>query len=207
MSVLTDNTAKLRKILEKVENLPEIPGNVAQATPSITVSSSGLITASATQEAGVVASGTKSATRQLTTKGGTTITPSDAVQTAVSAGTFVTGDILVAAVVASGAKVASGTVTSTSTSRFSIQLAFEPKAILIYSGASLSMTSRIKQFAMFGDKVLLVTYNNTFYADIDASSYSPKMSLDTFSVTIPTSGTYRSYQFESQAVYSWYAVG
>lgn len=36
-----------------------------QATPSISVNSSGLITASATQSAGYVASGTKSATKQL----------------------------------------------------------------------------------------------------------------------------------------------
>lgn len=38
----------------------------AQATPSISVDENGLITASATQSAGYVASGTKSATKQLT---------------------------------------------------------------------------------------------------------------------------------------------
>lgn len=37
-----------------------------QATPTITVDANGLITASATQSAGYVASGTKSATKQLT---------------------------------------------------------------------------------------------------------------------------------------------
>ena len=37
-----------------------------QATPTITVGANGLITASATQSAGYVASGTKSATKQLT---------------------------------------------------------------------------------------------------------------------------------------------
>lgn len=37
-----------------------------QATPSITVGANGLITASATQAAGYVASGTKTATKQLT---------------------------------------------------------------------------------------------------------------------------------------------
>ena len=41
---------------------------VDQATPSITVSSTGLITASATQSAGYVSAGTKSKTQQLTTK-------------------------------------------------------------------------------------------------------------------------------------------
>lgn len=69
-----------------------------QATPSITVSASGLITAKATQGAGYVTSGTKQATKQLTTKAGTTVTPTTTVQTAVPAGTYVTGDIKVAAV-------------------------------------------------------------------------------------------------------------
>lgn len=69
-----------------------------QATPSISVSSTGKITATSTQTAGYVASGTKTATKQLTTKGATTITPSSSVQTAVAAGTYVTGDIKVAAV-------------------------------------------------------------------------------------------------------------
>lgn len=46
-----------------------------QATPSISVNSSGLITASATQTAGYVSVGTKSATKQLTTQAAQTITP------------------------------------------------------------------------------------------------------------------------------------
>ena len=47
-----------------------------QATPSISVSSAGLITASATQTAGYVSAGTKSSTKQLTTQAAQTITPS-----------------------------------------------------------------------------------------------------------------------------------
>lgn len=66
-----------------------------QATPSISVNSSGLITASATQTAGYVAAGTKSATKQLTTKAATTITPSTSNQT-VAAGTYLTGALTVA---------------------------------------------------------------------------------------------------------------
>ena len=61
-----------------------------QATPSISISSSGLITASATQSAGYVSSGTKSATKQLTTKQATTYTPSTSNQI-LSAGTYCTG--------------------------------------------------------------------------------------------------------------------
>ena len=84
-------------------NVPsEMPETVAQATPVISVSSSGKITATATQTAGYVEGGTKTATKQLTTKGATTITPSSSVQTAVSAGTYVTGDIKVAAVTGGG---------------------------------------------------------------------------------------------------------
>lgn len=78
--------------------IPEVPNSVAQATPVITVSASGLITAKATQEGGLVSAGTKSATKQLPTKGATTITPSASEQTAVAAGTYATGDIKVAAV-------------------------------------------------------------------------------------------------------------
>lgn len=61
-----------------------------QATPSISVSSSGLITASATQTAGYVSAGTKSATKQLTTKGATTWTPKTTNQT-IASGTYLTG--------------------------------------------------------------------------------------------------------------------
>ena len=69
-----------------------------QATPSISVSSSGLITASATQTAGYVEGGTESATKQLPTQEEKTITPSTSQQTAVAAGTFVTGAVRVAAI-------------------------------------------------------------------------------------------------------------
>lgn len=67
-----------------------------QATPSISVSTNGLITASATQSAGYVAAGTKSATRQLTTQAGKTVTPSTSTQTAVSSGRYTTGTVYVA---------------------------------------------------------------------------------------------------------------
>lgn len=61
-----------------------------QATPNISVDSNGLITASATQTAGYVSAGTKSGTKQLTTKAATTITPSTSNQT-IAAGTYLTG--------------------------------------------------------------------------------------------------------------------
>ena len=68
-----------------------------QATPSITVSSGGLITAKATQgAAGYVASGTKSATKQLTTQAAKTVTPTKSSQTAVASQRYTTGAITVA---------------------------------------------------------------------------------------------------------------
>ena len=63
---------------------------VTQATPSISVSSSGLITASATQSAGYVSAGTKSGTKQLTTQGAQTIIPSTSNKT-ISSGRYLTG--------------------------------------------------------------------------------------------------------------------
>lgn len=66
-----------------------------QATPSITVSTGGLITASATQTAGYVASGTKSATKQLSVQATKTVTPGTSDQTAVASGVYTTGAITV----------------------------------------------------------------------------------------------------------------
>ena len=60
-----------------------------QATPVIEVSNGGLITATA---------GDKSATKQLSTQSGKTITPGPTEQIAVAAGKYVTGDVIVAAV-------------------------------------------------------------------------------------------------------------
>ena len=68
----------------------------AQATPSISVSSSGLITASSTQSEGYVSAGTKTSTQQLSTQSGTTITPSVIQKTAITAGKYTTGPIYVA---------------------------------------------------------------------------------------------------------------
>ena len=69
-----------------------------QATPTISVNSSGLITASATQTAGYVGAGTKSATKQLSTQAAKTVTPSTSSQTAVASGKYTTGAITVAAI-------------------------------------------------------------------------------------------------------------
>lgn len=61
-----------------------------QATPSITVSTGGLITAKSTQSAGYVVSGTKQATKQLTVQAAQTITPGTSNKT-ISSGRYLTG--------------------------------------------------------------------------------------------------------------------
>lgn len=90
-----------------------------QATPSITVSSGGLITAKADQTAGYVASGTKQATKQLTTQGAQTITPGTSDKT-IASGCYLTGtqtikgdSNLVAANIAEGVSIFGVTGTHT----------------------------------------------------------------------------------------------
>ena len=71
---------------------------VTQATPSISINSSGLITASSSQSAGYVSSGTKSSTKQLTTQSAKTITPKTTSQQAVASGVYTTGIVTVGAI-------------------------------------------------------------------------------------------------------------
>lgn len=68
---------------------------VPQATPEIHISESGLITASATQEEGMVLAGTKSAELQMPTKSGAIIEPSKETQVAIRKGEYAVGDISV----------------------------------------------------------------------------------------------------------------
>lgn len=72
--------------------------NVDQATPTISVDSAGKITASVTQTEGYVTAGTKSGTKQLTTKAAKTITPTKSTQTAVAKNVYTTGVITVGAI-------------------------------------------------------------------------------------------------------------
>lgn len=75
----------------KLTGTKQAPAVVAQATPTISVSESGLITASATQGAGLVSAGTKSATKQLPTKAEYAYLPTTETQI-IEAGQYLTGD-------------------------------------------------------------------------------------------------------------------
>lgn len=91
-----------------------------QATPSISVSSDGLITTNVTQTAGYVSAGTKSATKQLTTQAAKTVTPTTSSQTAVASGRYTTGAVTVAAIPSSYI-VPSGTMSITSNGTYDVK--------------------------------------------------------------------------------------
>lgn len=69
-----------------------------QALPTITVDNSGLILATAEQQAGYVVAGTRTGMKQLTTQAGKTVTPSKSEQTVVESGRYTTGEVKVAAI-------------------------------------------------------------------------------------------------------------
>ena len=79
-------------------NATKSVATATQATPTISISDAGVITASATQTAGYVSAGTKSNTQNLTTAEGDTIVPTTSEQTVVNAGSYVIGDIKVGAI-------------------------------------------------------------------------------------------------------------
>jgi hypothetical protein len=86
-------TLTLDQMAEEIAGLEVGSGSeetVEQATPSITVSSGGLITATSTQKAGKVAAGTKTATKQLSVQAAQTITPSTTDKT-IASGKYLTG--------------------------------------------------------------------------------------------------------------------
>lgn len=69
---------------------------VEVATPTISVSAGGLITATTQQGKGYVPGGSKSATQQLPTQRAKTVTPGTTEQIAAASGLYTTGDVKVA---------------------------------------------------------------------------------------------------------------
>ena len=94
---VTANTVKVPAGYYSTANT-KIVAETTVATPAISVSSDGLITASSAQTAGYVAAKTTTANMQLTTQSAKTIAPSSSAQVAVGAGKYTTGDITVSAV-------------------------------------------------------------------------------------------------------------
>lgn len=94
---VTANTVKIPAGYYSTTNTKTV-AETTVATPAISISSDGLITASSAQTAGYVAAKTTTATKQLTAQSAKTITPSSSAQVAVGAGKYTTGDITVSAV-------------------------------------------------------------------------------------------------------------
>lgn len=84
-------------------------------TPTITVSSAGVITATTAVDAGYVDGTDKSNTKQLTVQAAKTITPTKATQTAVSSGVYTTGAVTVEAIPAAYQDVTGVTATAAGT--------------------------------------------------------------------------------------------
>lgn len=130
------------------------PATTITANPSISVNSSGLITATAsasqsvtpTVSAGYVSSGTAgtitvsgSNTEQLTTQAATTITPTTSSQVAVAAGRYTTGAVTVAAI-PSQYIVPSGTLSITENG--TVDVADYASATVNVSGGSVSYDTK-----------------------------------------------------------------
>ena len=94
---VTANTVKIPAGYYSTANTKTV-AETTVATPAISISSDGLITASNAQTAGYVAAKTTTATKQLTAQSAKTITPSSSAQVAVGVGKYTTGDITVSAV-------------------------------------------------------------------------------------------------------------
>ena len=88
--ILSDKTAYVngKKITGTIETVPT-------ATPSINISSSGLITASITQSEGYVTGNTETVTQQLPTQSAKTIKPNTSNQIAIVEGVYTTGEVTV----------------------------------------------------------------------------------------------------------------
>jgi len=90
------------------------------ATPSISVSFTGQITATNTQAAGYTAGATKTATKQLSVQAAKTVTPTTSEQTAVVSGVYTTGAVKVGAISTETKSITSnGTYTPTDGKYFS----------------------------------------------------------------------------------------
>lgn len=138
-----------------------------QATPTISVSSSGLITASATQTAGYVTAGTKSATKQLTTQAAKTITPSTSSQTAVAKDVYTTGVVTVAAIPSNYEDVATETsayttkLASLETAIVALENELEGKAGGSSGGGSVDTCTVVSNIAPY--PVVVTKYENGKY--------------------------------------------
>lgn len=159
-----------------------------QATPSITVDANGKITASATQTAGYVVAGTKSATKQLTTQAAKTITPSISSQTAVAKDVYTTGVVTVGAI-PSNYIVPNGTLTITTNGTVDVKN---------YASATVNVASSGGSGGNTGFEKSMITRTLTEYANneltqIGQYAFATCASLST--VNFPNCSFINNYAF------------
>lgn len=141
---------------------------VQQAVPTISVSSGGLITASAKQSGGIIAAGSESATQQLPTQGAATITPGTTEQIAVPTQTYTTGAVKVAGDANLKAEnIAEGV------SIFGVQGAHSGQEFATCTVTNQSDSALVNLYYINGDKSSLISiYPGTYNKKVIVNKYS-----------------------------------
>ena len=141
---------------------------VQQAVPTISVSSGGLITASAKQSGGIIAAGSESATQQLPTQGAATITPGTTEQIAVPTQTYTTGAVKVAGDANLKAEnIAEGV------SIFGVQGAHSGQEFATCTVTNQSDNALVNLYYTNGDKSSLISiYPGTYNKKVIVNKYS-----------------------------------
>ncbi len=147
-----------------------------QATPTISVSTSGLITASSTQSVGYVSAGTKSATKQLTTQAAQTITPSTTDKT-ISSGVYLTGtqtikgdSNLVASNIVSGKSIFGVTGSATTSQQVQIKVTNNATTCTAYFGTTSQSLPTSKTTSFYMDTNNVIVFSIGSDEDVDTSS-------------------------------------
>lgn len=215
--------------LDKAGN--KITGTMKTVTvpsPTITVSSSGLITASTTPSAGYQSGGTKSKTKQLSTQSAKTYTPSTTNQT-IASGIYTTGvqtikgdtnliadnikeGVSIFGVLGTfsgggGTAVASGTVLSDGEPNVSIthDLGTTPTWIMLYTTATLGEGHEgLVALVKINNMPTMAIWWNTASNNLATSSMTDGIAV-TFSDTEVTINTGSAYQMSPifNKTYSW----